>query len=294
MKRFLLVAVVGLLLGVSGYADPIYTVSIPGGGTQTSGTPVSESIGSALPNPSSQTWVFEQALAGPNEIGVLADTAAYAVGVDSNGVGNFVASGAGAYAQFQDSLYLAGSPDTGILALKVNVSGLGFTQSQNLGFASGFLGVYGGSDLPTPPSGSCVVFAFGGDSGASDCGSVVGAINLLNVPYVLQAGDTAPLSLSFEADDECATQASGDNGYLVGSCSALLEYIDTAEITSIVVEDSSGNPVPGATATSLNGIDYNLPPSTIPEPGSIVLLASGLVGVARLIKRNAGRQIGTM
>lgn len=40
------------------------------------------------------------------------------------------------------------------------------------------------------------------------------------------------------------------------------------KVASIVLEDSNGNPISGAAATSVSGVNYTLPSGTVPEPSS--------------------------
>ncbi|MGF7183716.1 PEP-CTERM sorting domain-containing protein [Tunturiibacter psychrotolerans] len=99
------------------------------------------------------------------------------------------------------------------------------------------------------------------------------------MPYVLSADDTTIFGTEFESANQCETDGSA-------TCSAQSLFFNTATIDSITVENANGSPVSGATVTSLAGIDYNASPvGSTPEPSSILLLGTGVISIAALIRR---------
>jgi hypothetical protein len=79
--------------------------------------------------------------------------------------------------------------------------------------------------------------------------------------------------MTFDALDACAVESSGS------TCFDQSSFLNTAQVSSIVVEDANGDPVPGAKAISLSGVNYSLPLTTVPELSDIALVAIGLVCV---------------
>jgi hypothetical protein len=74
---------------------------------------------------------------------------------------------------------------------------------------------------------------------------------------------------------ELFIEAIGDEKLGVLNSSAL--FSDTGSITSLAVDDASGNPIPGATVTAASGTVYPTP--SVPEPSSVFMLGSGLLGL---------------
>jgi hypothetical protein len=70
-------------------------------------------------------------------------------------------------------------------------------------------------------------------------------------------------------------EAEGDEKIGVLNSSAL--FSDTGSITSLAVDDASGNPIPGATVIAASVTVYPAP--SVPEPSSVFMLGSGLLGL---------------
>jgi hypothetical protein len=70
---------------------------------------------------------------------------------------------------------------------------------------------------------------------------------------------------------------------------ATLDASNTAKITSVLVLDSNGNPLPNIQLYDASGYDYNAvntpPPSAVPEPSALLLLATGSLGLAGQLRR---------
>ena len=267
------------------YADASYWVSIASSNNATvqriGRTTVSETVGSLLPLPGSDTNVFAQAIAGPNELGVYGNVSA----TQADRAGTTVGSGVNGISALGDSLSLTNAPVNGILALYVNINGSSYTMAQSLAFPDADIQLYGNSDISGRATGSCVAL----DSGTNqpqECGLLGEGINILTLPYVLQSDDTVPMGLYFEAIDTCEVQYDQATN-TPGSCIAASEFLDTAQVSSIVVEDSNGNPVPG-TVTSVSGVKYELS-ANAPEPSSASLLAVALLSIPFVV-RIANRQ----
>lgn len=74
--------------------------------------------------------------------------------------------------------------------------------------------------------------------------------------------------------------------YLGGSASGVemsahtgtADFLNTAAISSLLLVDSSGHPINGATIIAASGTQY---PTGTPEPGALILLATGAIAVVR-------------
>jgi hypothetical protein len=71
--------------------------------------------------------------------------------------------------------------------------------------------------------------------------------------------------------------------------STTLDASNTAKITSVLVVDSAGNPLPDIQLYDASGNDYDAvnipPPSAVPEPSALLLLATGSLGLAGQLRR---------
>jgi hypothetical protein len=65
-----------------------------------------------------------------------------------------------------------------------------------------------------------------------------------------------------------------------------VDFSQTATLTEILITDSSGVPIPGATLTAASGTDYPLSPlNSIPIPAAVWLFSSGLLGLIGISRR---------
>ena len=92
-------------------------------------------------------------------------------------------------------------------------------------------------------------------------------------------------------NDSLSTQGScGIENLGLTSCSVGASYYDTSRITGISLTDSNGTPIDFASITFASGTDYNnipddTPNTVTPEPSTLALLGTGLLGVAGMVRR---------
>ena len=75
-------------------------------------------------------------------------------------------------------------------------------------------------------------------------------------------------------------EAEGDEKLGVLKSSAM--FSDTGSITSLAIDDASGDTIPGATITAASGTIY--PTASVPEPSSAFMLGCGLLALLGLVR----------
>lgn len=142
------------------------------------------------------------------------------------------------------------------------------------------VGVVSDKYLNGEPDGSAIASeqASVGYNGTFESGWVV-------VPYF--GGSTFWFSDVLSTTSEIASVTTDDPGTATGS--AYVNYANTARIIGIDVLDASGNSLVASTQLSFDsGINYHLGApdvTTTPEPSSIALLGTGLLGLAPVVRR---------
>lgn len=254
-----------LLTAVSaGQADPIYSVSLVGGGPQATGATTQSvtfsGVGYSL-----------AAIAGPSGLGSSSQSSVpgYIEADSSEAFSDFVISGPGSgFVDASLNVDLSGS---------IGIDVVGPTPNVGAGVAlSGFLNGTAFSGLVNPCVGSC-----GGQPSFYTTGilsSVTeGSLASTTIDGIFDTGTVAlpvnqPFSVSLKLQ-------AGDNAGTAGT-SAFSLFFDTL---SFPTTGPVFNLPPGYSVNSAEAGIVNNQFSTVPEPGALVLFATGLVGI--LVKR---------
>jgi hypothetical protein len=148
------------------------------------------------------------------------------------------------------------------------------------------------------PSGNSGVFAQLTDfwvqgSNGDDTGEVVWH-NSTSGPLSLFLSPTNPLS-AFAFEFELDTFASGYNSPGHDITSASVDFANTISLASVDALDANGNVIPGVSLRlgdgTLLGADGFTPAATAPEPSTLIMLGTGLVGAAGALRRRLTKRI---
>lgn len=231
------------------------------------------------------------ATAGPNDLGVYAAVTATASGITtlpapySGMQEDAILTFASAEADLKDTLLLTNAPTQGYLAIYTQLDGSMFVYGQGTyPYPSGAVELSGLSNGAR----SCDVLNAGSLSySCTGFGLLSEGTNTLLIPYTLNPDGTVPFELELFTEAMCNPEYDTYNK-IIATCNVTSDFSHTAQVEQIVVEDANGNPVSGAFATSVNGVDYSLPPDptgVTPEPSTLLMLGSGLIGVVGAVKR---------
>ncbi len=222
-------------------------------------------------SPNSYSSFLGRATAGPNHLGA---SASIQTSADQFGYG---AGQTYSDARLVDTLRVSG-PARGYLDIIVDVNG---SIAKNTG-GNGDLSTDAELDLTLGfPEDACA------DPAGSGCGQLVNGTNDFLLPYLVDGSGNVTLQMDLLAVANCGTsRASGTN-----TCSAQVNYFDTAEIASITVTDADRNAIAGDSVTSLSGVNYSTvdpPPTSVsstPEPSTFALLGTGVLCLASKLRR---------
>lgn len=192
-----------------------------------------------------------------------------------------------AFALATDQLTLTAPGMAGNGTLDISVLLDGVLQSTGGGGAAGFAAVTWGQDPDAFAQANeyhLLQFATSGPHGPAPSGPIVlGPVSFVwGQPFylsmILAVGAGTPVSslLDCNGGDACLTPVSG-----TGSGTA--DFYNTMVLTGLLPKDANGNPVLNTQFSSASGALYTLNGvQTVPEPGSLLLLGTGL---ALMLKR---------
>jgi hypothetical protein len=174
--------------------------------------------------------------------------------------------GASSTASFSDTLSISNAPSLGFIQLLLKSTG-------------GTLCTAGGFGSPMNCAASVEVTDQNGNSFF-----LLNGGNATIDTYSYSGTSDIPLSLSMLGQAGCSVGVNPDFGTV--RCVAIVNFKDTLEVTGINVLDANGNLVAGADITAASGTNYNAGVSPVPEPSSVMLLASGFL-MLLLVRRRS-------
>jgi hypothetical protein len=180
-----------------------------------------------------------------------------------------VAGGANSSASFEDTFNITGGPASGFLDLSVVADGTGEVTCIGPQAAAACASSFGYAQLG---AGNPVFF-----NGIREQGiGLSPGTNDINVWFPFAAVDGVAQvtnGLSLLTGIQCYV---ADNT----SCSAYVNFSDTAYVAGLSVLDANGNPVSGAIVTAESGTDYNgiQVPAPVPEPSTLLLMSTAFLG----------------
>jgi hypothetical protein len=168
------------------------------------------------------------------------------------------------YATFQDTFVVHAPVSTGFLEIDDSVTGL-----------AGLLGTgsYTGSaevylEILSPYYGDHDFLVGEGSTSIT-----------ADIPFY----SNSPSYIYFRLFSEAGCEAYGNS-----SCNIFTNYLDTSRVTGYTVLDQSGNPIDASvvfgSGTDYNSISDDNRPSPVPEPSTIIMIVTGLAGVANVIR----------
>lgn len=187
---------------------------------------------------------------------------------------------AGAEVTLLDTVTVSGGTGNGTLVMSIGVTG-------ELGASGIFLSQFSviAPLVPAPnwnEVGSWL--ACGADLtrpsvGIDECPGTWGQVTTVNDVISLSIPFVFGVPLNTQLRSAGGTRA---NAWWSEGGAGTVDFFNTAQILPLVVLDSSGNQVAGATAMSDSGFSYTMAdaPVSVPEPASLLLFATGLVGLS--------------